>query len=144
MDEHMSRWLVLSCSGIPAVLCVQAMCTAWIASSRESSSAAVLLSKTWEDCTSLVGFAWVQDRCLLVSNWPCKALDVILDLFFFSVSLRDKEINYFNSAEDVKSCCSSWKKWTFAFFVKVTRFLNNMYFKIIVHPWEFNSCFCAK
>lgn len=63
---------------------------------------------------------------------------------FFSVSLRDKEINYFNSAEDAKSCCSSWKKETFAFFVKVTRFLNNMYFKIIVHPWEFSSCFCAK
>lgn len=71
MDEHMSCWLVLSCSGIPAALCVQAMRTAWIASSWESSSAAIPLSKTWEDCTSLVGFARVQGRCLLVSNWPC-------------------------------------------------------------------------
>lgn len=71
MDENMSCWLALNCSGIPAALCVQAMCTAWITSNRESSSAAVLLSRTWEDCTSLVGLAWVQDRCLLVSNWPC-------------------------------------------------------------------------
>jgi len=52
----MSCYLVLNCVGIPAALCIQAMCIAWSASRQGSNSAAFLLSKTSEGCTSLVEY----------------------------------------------------------------------------------------
>lgn len=52
----MSCYSVLNCVGIPAALCIQAMCIAWSASRQGSNSAAFLLSKTSEGCTSLVEY----------------------------------------------------------------------------------------